>query len=137
MHKIIHDRFPFLFTFGAAQTTITVPINNNGEVKAVAIGTPQFTNAVTAKAIITDPLTGPGLALTGLSVPLFTSQAVANNTGLALVAGEDITVGEKGAVLIDKTYTLTVTLSGVPGAVVAGIPGSSIDGVLVVLYIKH
>lgn len=131
MHKIIHDRMGYVFVFGAAATTVTMPICNNGEVKAVAVGTrsaagaASFTNAVTAQVSITDPLP----QFTGYNVNLYTSAQVANNLAPALVAGEDITAGEKGSILVDKTYTMTVTLSGVPG-------GSG-GNVLVVLYFKH
>ena len=126
MHKIIHDRMGYVFVFGAATTTVTMPICNNGEVKAVAVGTPNFTNTVTAQVTITDPLPQYG---TTYSVTLYTSAQVAKNQSAALVAGEDITSGEKGAVLVDKNYTMTVTLSGAPG-------GSG-GNVLVVLYFKH
>ena len=126
MHKIIHDRMGYVFVFGAADTTKTLKICNNGEVKAVAVGTPNFSSPVTSGVTITDPLAPFGGVY---SVTLFTSAQIANNTSASLVAGEDITIGEKGSILVDKDYNLTVTLSGAPG----GTGGN----VLVVLYFKH
>ena len=126
MHKIIHDRMGYVFVFDGTTTSVTMPICNNGEVKAVAVGTPTFTNNVTSQVTIVDPLPQFGGTY---SVTLYTSAQVARTSAAALVAGEDITAADKGAILVDKNYTMTVTLSGAAG----GTGGN----VLVVLYFKH
>lgn len=112
------------FTFGAADTTKTITLPENGWAKTVAIRTPTFTNNVTAALTVVDPLP---FNANQTSLTLFTSATV--NNGTTYVVGDDITAGEKADIPVDKTFTATITLSGAPG----GTGGT----VFVAMYLKH
>lgn len=114
------------FEFGAAETTKTIKLPENGWAKAIHIKMPTFSNTVTGTLSIVDPCTlfdSTG----GTSVTIFSSSAVSN--GASYKVGDDLAAAEPGEVAVDKTFNATLTLSGVPG-------GSG-GAVIVAMYLKH
>jgi hypothetical protein len=94
-----------LFTFGAADTAITVPSENNGWVRRIIVAVPNFSTPRTAVITFNDV---PN------NLVAFTSAACANNATTAI--GTAITAADTGAIpLGEHPWTITCTLAGAPG----------------------
>jgi hypothetical protein len=91
------------FVFGAAQTVLTSTLQENGWINVIRVDLPTFTNTVTGVVTITDRDGYVVYASGSLTM------------GAITAIGDSIAAAELGSVPCDLNYSMTLTLSGVPG----------------------